>query len=350
MRATRGYGLRVGPSFSRCLTLYKTFIHGATPFDQMPSTRRTVLVAVAAGLAGCTATPDTTNEARPDDHPTDSDGSTPPDDDCTSGFHVALKAFAPSDDLRVHAESATEQELVTAAVETGETTRSTYGDATLGEGVVAHDDAYYWLSVTDAGAETVTAYLFDISWENGRTAPDDATVFAFDDLPESDREAVRFLVPDGSGEEGHGHPTESLSGRDRPVPYPEGGDDSALLPRDTVWVRYDDREYRLSTGRETTLDRRRYRYTAERIAGSRDELRAWADDRFLVDLSLTDAQRDLLEAARGDYYEECSPASEALAGLRDQLGESAGLPGPTEGWYVAFDGDRYRLEILQWVE
>lgn len=316
----------------------------------MPSTRRAFVVAVAAGLAGCTATPGRDTEVPHDDHPTDTDGPTPGHDDCTSGFHVSLEAYAPSDDLRVHVESETEQELVTAAVESGATVHETYRDAPLGDGVVSHDGAYYWLDVADAGTETVTGYLFDISWENGRTAPDDATVFAFEDLPESDRDAIEFLVPGGSGGEDVGHPTQSFTGRDRPVPYPDGGDDSRLLPRDTVWVRYDDREYRVSPGGETAVDRRRYRYTAERIAGSVDELRTWAAERFLVDLTLTDRQRDLLEAASTDYYEECSPASEALSGLRDQLGDSARLPGPAEGWYVAYDGDRYRLEILQWVE
>lgn len=315
----------------------------------MPSTRRAFVVAVAAGLTGCTATPGPGDEDSPDDGPADPDSPTPTRDDCTAGFHVTLEAFTPSRDLRAAVESATEREIVASAVEAGETTHETYGDAPLDDGLVVHDDSYYWLDAASVGSETVTAYLFDVSWENGRTAPEDATLYRFEDLPESDREAVRFLVPDGSGSADMGHPTESFSGRDRPVPYPEGGDDSVLLPADTVWVRYDDREYRLTTGRKTTIDRRRYRYSAKPVADDSDELRSWAADRFLVDLSLTDAQRELLAAAGKDYYGECSPASSALSDLREQLPADSELP-DASGWYVGYDGDRYRLEILQWVE
>lgn len=315
----------------------------------MPSTRRAFLVAAAAGLAGCTATPGPGGEESPDDGPAATDEPTPTRDDCTAGFHVTLEAFAPSTDLRAHVETATERDVVASAIEAGETTYETYGDAPLDDGLVVRDGIYYWLDASSAGSDAVTAYLFDLSWENGRTAPDDATLYRFEDLPASDREAVRFLVPDGSGPEDMGHPTERLSGHDRPVPYPEGGDDSVLLPADTVWVRYDDREYRLSTGRETTIDRRRYRYTAQPVADDSDELQAWAADEFLVELSVTDAQRELLAAAATDYYEECSPASSALAGLREQLSADGELPN-SSGWYVTYDGDRYRLQILQWVE
>jgi hypothetical protein len=309
-----------------------------------------VLVAVAAGLAGCTATPGRTDEDPPGDQPTDSDGPTPTGDDCTSGFHVALKAFAPSDDLAVHVEGATERDLVATAVESGSATHETYGESPLRAGVVEHEEAYYQLAVEEAGSETVPAFLFDISWENGRTAPDGSTLLAFEDLPEPDREAIRFLVPDGEGEEDEGHPSQSFTGRERPVPYPAGGDDSRLLEQDTVWVRYDGREYRVSTGAETTTELHRYRYTADEVAADRAALRTWAAETYLLDPSFSEAERDLLRQAGSDYYEECSPPSEALAGIQSKLPEDARLPAPAEGWYVDVDDDRHRLEILKWVE
>lgn len=315
----------------------------------MPATRRAFVVAVATGLAGCTAIPGRDTEDPPDDHPTDSDGPPPTADDCTSGFHVSLEAFAPSEDLPMHVTDP-ERELVASAVEGGSTTHRTYGEEPLRSGVVAHDGAYYWLAVSESGGESVPAYLFDISWEKGQPAPEDATLFAYDDLPESDREAIQFLVPNGEGEEDHGHPTEGLSGRDRPVPYRDGGDDSELLGHETVWVRYDGREYRLSPGEPTTTELNRYRYTAEQVASTDADLGAWAAERYVVDLELSDEQRDLLDAASADSYEECAPASDTLASIHNQLPDDGRLPRPADGWYVAYDGERHRLEILEWVE
>lgn len=321
----------------------------------MPSTRRAFVAAAVAGLAGCTALPTDDTRSPPGERssPSPSDGQGPTADsspnDCTAGFTVSLDPFAPSEDLPMRV-AEPNRTLVAAAVDDGETNHESYGEAPLRAGVVAHDGSYYWLTVAETGSEAVPAYLFDISWENGRTAPEDATLLQYDDLPASDQEAVRFLVPDGKGEEDMGHPTEGFSGRDRPVPYPAGGDGSELLGYDTVWVGYEGREYRVSPGERTTTERHRYRYTAEQLATDDAGLREWAADRYLVDLSLSEPQRHLLSDAAGDYYEECEPASDALAGIQAQLPEGRELPHPGRGWYVSVDGTRHRIEILRWVE
>lgn len=315
----------------------------------MSPTRRAFVVAAAAGLGGCTSI--LSDETGPDESP-DGDASparTP--DDCTAGYHVDRHPFAPSEDLPARLDGQVDREVVAAAVADGETTHETYGQKPVDEGVVTHDGAYYWLSITAASAAEVPAYLVDCSWENGREAPSDATVLAYADLPESDRAAMRLLVaPEGTGE-GERHPTESLSIKERPVPYPEGGDDSELLARDTVWVRWDDREYRVSTGAETTTERHTYRYAAEHVADDDAALRTWASEEFVVDLSLSDAARDVYERAGGEAgYEACEPAPDGLDAILDQLPETARLPGPADGWYVRVDGERSRLAVLEWVE
>ncbi|WP_255149228.1 hypothetical protein [Halorarius halobius] len=316
----------------------------------MPSTRRAFVVAAAAGLGGCTSvlSDDAASEGSPVDG-TDPGTGTP--DDCTAGYYVDRYPFTPVEDLPATLDRAVEREVVAAAVADGETTYETYGQEPLDEGVVAHEDTYYWLSITAASATEVPAYLFDCSWEYGREAPADATVIAYADLPESDREAMQLLVAPEGSEEGERHPSESLTIRERPVPYPEGGDDSELLARDTVWVRWNDREYRVSTGERTSTERHTYRYAAEQVADDDAGLRAWAGEEFVVDLSLSEAARDAYERAGGEAgYEACEPAPDGLDALLDQLPEDARLPGPADGWYVRVDGERSRLTVMQWVE
>lgn len=316
----------------------------------MPTTRRAFVLALTTGIAGCTAMPADSPRSPPGSQRTDTDHSPPGEstpNDCTSGYHVSLSPFSPTEDLPMRVDTG-DRSLVAAAVD-GEATVETVREAPLDRGVVAHEGAYYWLDITSSSGTEIPAFLFDISWENGRTAPGSATLFAYEDLPENDRRAVQFLVPGGDGER-LGHPTESFTGRERPVPYPDGGEGSELLAYDTVWVSYEGREYRLAPGGRTTTERHRYRYAAEQIARDDAMLRSWAADRYLVDLSPSDAQRALLDHATGDYYEECAPPSDALADLQSQLSDDDRLPNPAAGWYVAVDGTRHRLDILQWVE
>lgn len=318
----------------------------------MSPTRRAVLTGLAVGVSGCTALPGnrTDSSAGVQSHSGTRDGKTPSESDCTAGYDVSVAPFAPATDLPITLDREAERELVAAAVDEGSTTYETYAQAPLDAGgVVERDESYYRLSVTQTGRKAVEAYLFDLSWEKGRTAPSGATVYDYEQLPRGDRVALERLVsPEGEER----RPTQGLTVRESPVPYPDGGDGSRLLPEDTAWVRWNDREYRVSTGEQTTTDLRTFEYGANQIADDAAELREWAATEYLVALSEpSDAQRRLLEQASddGDSYRECTPASDALAGIRSQLPDDRRLPQPAEGWYVADGERRFRLEISRWV-
>ena len=80
----------------------------------------------------------------------------------------------------------------------------------------------------------------DVYWENGQTAPAEATVVGFKDLPATDRQALRIAAvgpEDGGredGEGGDGLPQETLSVGEFPAPYPDGGTDSQLIGTRTL--------------------------------------------------------------------------------------------------------------------
>ena len=147
-------------------------------------------------------------------------------------------------------------------------------------------------------------------------------------------------------------PSESLSVREFPAPFPDGGDDSRLVGG-VAWVRWRDRTFRVETAAdsETTQKRRTFRYTLERVAADAGEFRRRIADRYLVRLDdLPEDQRAVVERARDGGYEECKPQSKALADLRRRLPDSGRLPEPHgDSWYVELDGRRFRLELAEWV-
>ncbi|WP_276276910.1 hypothetical protein [Haloarcula regularis] len=90
---------------------------------------------------------------------------------------------------------------------------------------------------------------------------------------------------------------------------------------------------------------------ASAVAPDRDAFRALAREQYLLPAErFSDAERDILRAASADQYRECLPASEPLTSLRETLTDDARLPPPFEySWLVGLDGDRYRVETLEWV-
>lgn len=270
--------------------------------------------------------------------------------DCSNGVYVDAEPFAPvdalDDALRDH-----ERAVAADAVENDGTRLTSYqGEPFREPTLVAHGGAFYRLTRETVETVEVPAFDFAAEWENGQTPPDGVELVPVGDLPENDRRAFLLAMPTRKGEQ---FPSQGFSVGKFPAPYPEGGEGSRLVGS-TTWVEWEDRVIRVEVAGEQTgtTERVTYEYTAERVADDAEAFRAYLDERYLVDLSDAPAsQLELLRSAAGEEsYEECLPASDALAGLRDRLENEAPLPEPySEDWYVAFDGDRYRLEIVEWV-
>lgn len=327
----------------------------------MPS-RRTVLATVGSlvgsgclGPAGGPGPTDAPARNARDGSPTDDEHTGGPRsaDGCTAGYHVTAEPFDPARDLTVRLDDP-ERALVGDAVEEGPVAVDLYaGSPPLDDDAyVEYDGTYYETATSQVDTTEIPAVVTNVEWEKGQEAPDGSDVVAFDDLPESDREALRFAVYGGRFDrERHGHPREGLSVREAPIPYPSGTGDSVLVGDGERWVRWNDRTYRVWTAGETTTTRNRFHVEVTAVAGDADAFREHVAEHHLLELAdLSSAGREVLREATEGTYEECEPASEGLAALQSRLPEDDRLPPPrNDAWYVAFEGERHELHVHQWV-
>lgn len=313
------------------------------------SRRRFAGLAGTMLLGGCLDTASPGRKEQPEESPKDSpESSATGTERCASGLTVSAGAFAPVDDLPAKLDER-ERSVVADAVEQGETTVTTYGQAPVRADIlVRQDGAFYRTAYSITSTEQVPAYEFNAMWEKGQEAPEDATVVAFEDLPTVDQEVLETTL---LGSEGDGLPQRGLSVTAYPAPYPEGAEQSALIGNQS-WVRWRDRTISVVVAGEQTgtQERRSYRYTVEQVAADEAAFRAFVDDHYLVALEdLPDSQRSIVRSAIESSYQECRPPSDDLAGLRERLSDEPSLPHPyQESWYVTVEGDRYKLAIRRW--
>lgn len=324
----------------------------------MRRTRRKVLA--AGGIlfaAGCLETDSSTPEGGEngrDEAVTQSESDQPSTgtEDCQSGITVSTYPYEPVSDLPVSLDER-ERSIVSVAVDEGTADYTTYKSEPLRSDVIVRHDGAFYRTDFSLSTEPVPAYTMDLYWEDGQTAPEDGEVVAFADLPESDQTTIEAaaLGPEEEGE-GDGLPQSTLSIQEYPAPYPDNGTDSRLIGSRT-WVRWRDHTMRIDVAgeSESTTDRRTFEYRLERVAEDEAAFREFVSDRYVVALDdLSPSQRSLLTQAIEDRYEECRPPSTALAELRDRLTEADPLPHPNDdSWYVAFEGERYRLRTTEWV-
>lgn len=269
--------------------------------------------------------------------------------DCNSGVYVDAEPFAPVPALEDRLDD-DERAVGAEAVENDGTRRTTYAQVPFrAPTLVPHDGAFYRLTRDTVESVDVPAFALDAEWEEGQSAPTGTEVVAFADLPENDRRAFRLAMPEGKGDRF----PQGFSVGEYPAPYPDGGAGSRLVG-ETTWVEWEDRTVRVEiAGEQTgTTERVTYAFAAERVADDAAGFRTYLAGEYLVDLSdAPAAQLEILRSARGEEsYEECLPASDALAALRDRLDDAAKLPEPYQReWYVAFDGERSRLSVTEWV-
>ncbi|SFR97744.1 hypothetical protein SAMN05216559_1906 [Halomicrobium zhouii] len=267
------------------------------------------------------------------------------------GYRVSISPFAPTEQLVTGFRPA-QQRLVDRIVAEDGVVLETYGQRPIrDEQYTLRDGTYYRIDYQQTGSESVPAKTADLSWENGREAPEDETVLTYADLPAVDQHALEYLVlgPEYSRE---GLPEQGLGVGDSPAPYPQGTADSELVGAGTTWVEWDGRAYRVTISTEDrTNTRRTFDYTATRVADSTESFSAYVTDRYLTVLEdLSTEERTVLEAAidageDGDY-EDCNEPSPGYEQLRERMDSISDLPDPaTNHWYVSYEGERYLLEL-----
>jgi hypothetical protein len=267
---------------------------------------------------------------------------------------VHANPFQPSDQLPVQL-AAGQRDFVDRLVQNGSTKFATYaGEPPIRDGVyVAVNGTYYRTAVKETGTTEVPAHRLNIMWEKGQKAPTEASVVAYGELPEADQRVLRLAIegPEAGSEERRGHPSERLSMRDAPMPYPNGTDDSRLVTQEETWVRWNERTYRITSGDSTTTTRYTYRYSVSAVADNAEGFRNHVVQQYLIRLTdLTDAGRMIIEQATADGYQECEPASEGLERLRKRLPADRQLPHPyDQEWFIQFEESRYELTITNWV-
>lgn len=331
----------------------------------MPSRRHVLVSAAALASTGClgSQSPATATDRSGAGSESPS-GSTPngapteqrPIDDCQSGVTVSTDAFAPVEQVVTVVDDPA-RPLVDDAVgdgsDGGTATVSTYGQSPIADGVfVRFGGAFYRCRHSQVGRESVPARKLAVRWEAGQDAPTDASPVSYAALPESDRRALRLAVFGPAYERDlDRHPRRGLSVRAFPAPYPDGTADSRLVAAGESWVEWRDRVYHVRLGDETETERRTYRYEFERVGDSAEAFRSFVADEYLVSLDgLGSAEREIVESAIDERYEECEPGSAALERFRERLTAAPELPRPRDGeWYVSYDRDRYLLTISGWV-
>jgi len=273
------------------------------------------VLAVLAGLAGCSA-----------------DGSLsmdPVPNDSAVAEHASVTLDGLEDENRAIVEGAIAGENATAIAR-----RAPFES----DRPVATDDGYYAVTSTIVANATRTAYAVRFEADPNDTS---GPSIDYEDLPAVDRrhvpiEELRALVAsDDSRPPAIGFDEiYTAPERERSVLVPESGYDILLVDGEPVRIANDGE-------REVTVHT--YRYAADRVAASASALASDLRAEYAFALSgLTDAERQIVADAIGDTHYE-STRSDAWARLVDRFRDERAIYGEYGEfeYLVRYDGDLY---------
>ncbi|MFB6102042.1 MAG: hypothetical protein ABEJ73_05700 [Haloplanus sp.] len=222
-----------------------------------------------------------------------------------------------------------------------------------GTDYVAVDDAYVTVSTSVVSSTERTGYEVRLDTDES-TTPGRSVALA--DLPAVDRTGLyvslgynTFRKLDAS-EGAHAvsiggtlaYPTDDAESRSVLVPDPE---------YDTVRIGGDPFRVRITGTTPTTVGTRRV--DVRTVATAASEFAALVYDRFGVDLDergLSTEQRDVVETAISDGYDECAPYSEAYADLQRTLGGTGqGDPRSRRVDYANYETEWYSVQVSEYV-
>lgn len=256
---------------------------------------------------------------------------------------------APSDEFQSN-----RRRLLADLLDEGTAVGTESGDPALADGQYVRDDGrYYAVATTFLDDVRTTGYDLFVRRppEDRDTEERPAETVAFDDLPETDREA--FLAADPAELD----PGVGISLFRSPTAFdPESSTVADVDGR--VAVTYEGTTYVFVYGGRETRDDRRYRYDLERVGDSRAALVEHLASRYLFELddaALSADERDVVESAvvddaESDGYTEDEPISEPYRAVLELIADHD-TPGRTHTdggeWVCAYDGTRY-LASIEW--
>lgn len=305
-----------------------------------------------AALAGCL----TDSGMRAGTAPSETDSTLTTEDlqECTYGFSVHVEPFEPIKQLPMgYCEPDSPCPIIDEAIKKGSATIEQFGGPPRRANVIVElEGEFYRVYHKTVGTESVPAQRVTLYWERGQTAPDEARTLHYNNLPESDQVALRYLI-DGPKYNNRGHPQEKIKSTEVHAPFPSGTEDSRLNGKKTVWVEWRDRTYKVQlVGPAPNMERATYRYEVSKIACSPEAFREFVIAQYVASLNNpSPALRGLLEKAIKDGYEECEPASSPLEELQSKLEDFPALPHPQdEESYVNFEDRRYLIRVNSWIK
>jgi hypothetical protein len=237
--------------------------------------------------------------------------------------------------------NSTEYRVVSAAIENGSTThRGRYDLFDPGE-TVRIGDSFYEVSETRLGSSEVTVYEVRIDFDPADTTAEIGEI-TYEELPAADRQRLDQIISDDD--------LPNQDGYDVGVGYgtaEEVGDGSVFVPEQQYdIIVHDGNRYRVTVDTRTTTETE-YRYEATEITSGVDSFADRIRDQYLFTLSgLSDAEREVVEAAiDGGYFED----DEAFQSVTDRIRDHEGIE-VTDSygtWLIEYEQTEY-LTYVEW--
>lgn len=266
-----------------------------------------------------------------------------PSDDEFCRYEVQVDPFDPASELPPDY-NRFQRALAHRAIRQGRST-AFYGPRPLKEdSYVVLNDTYHRVVLEDSRVEALPAIVMTVEWDAERTPPVNATVLQFNDLPRADRMGVRSAVYGGIYRE-QVHPDRRVVHFRTPILYPDGTEESDLASCNPCWIGWDNRTYRLTSHRETSVNKSVYTYGASRVAPNATAFRRLVADEYLVNIDgYPPEERAIVdEAIEGGYERRTDSRIPAVEQLQDRLGDQTEPIPELGGLYVEYEEARYRL-------
>jgi len=283
-----------------------------------------------------------------------------------SGYTLHLEPvgddLGPAVAVAADERTAAQTQAVQTAIKNGSMT--TYGHRPFENGTyVAVSGSYYRISVVDTPAATQTKLTLHGEIINESAVEGGAVNVetAMEGSPVADKRALKFALASAWG------PTEQNASAEKKseaadeffyIFHHPDPDASALLPGPKYeYIKYNEQYIRLVV-EEHTIVEDGYRTTVTQVATSSSEFERYAQ-RQLVSANLDTAplsatERQIIENATGDGYDEARPFSAAYNSTLERIGviytngTRVGRYGPRHSRYVRYNDTYYRIRVSSW--